>query len=75
MKKLMIKALQGTIEYRSGTVKYEEDAVGGIIIFGERPTFSSPAIAAMFEAMGLKTYCDYDAENDRVFLRVFSYGN
>ena len=73
MKKLMIDMLKQTTAYTCGNVDFTENG-DGIAVYGKKtvsPAFSNPALAAMYEGVGLHTMCTYNEINNRVELIVF----
>ena len=74
MKKLMIEMLKNTSDYRCENVDYEDLAHhDGISVYskaGRNGVFNSPELAAMFQAAGFHSFCDY--RNNRVELVIFS---
>ena len=69
----MIDMLTNTSQYTCGNVEFTTTSNGIAVYSAESSAgaFNAPALAAMYDAVGLHTLCSYNEIDDRVELIVF----
>ena len=69
--------LKKTSNYQCGNVAFVEDKDGITLFCPETTTgaFNQPQLAAMYEAIGINTFCNYNEAEGRVEMKVYHYGN